>query len=118
MRRFRLAATAAISAALVFGFTIIGLSSSAHAHQKTPAALLHATLTDDTTANCTLVVPATPLSAAGLATPYQLTAPAPGSACSEGNANSAAFVQADLINPSTGQISVYNPLAIAGLQAG
>jgi hypothetical protein len=63
--------------------------------------------------NCTIIVPDAPLSAAGLATPYQLTAtnPADGE-CHETNTNSSAFVQAAIFDPATGQISIYNPLVI------
>lgn len=63
--------------------------------------------------DCTLIVPAQPLSAQGLATPYQLTAtdPAKG-ACNEANADQAAFAQGAIFDPATGQISLYNPLVI------
>src|SRR5579864_4916795 len=45
--------------------------------------------------NCTLIVPANPLSAQGLATPYQLVATNPANGpCNEANANQSAFVQA------------------------
>src|SRR5579863_6618561 len=45
--------------------------------------------------DCTLVVPAQPLSAQGLATPYQLVATdAANGPCNEANANQSAFVQA------------------------
>src|SRR3954464_1414153 len=44
--------------------------------------------------NCKLIVPANPLSAQGLATPYQLVATNPNKgACNEANPNQAAFVQ-------------------------
>jgi hypothetical protein len=56
--------------------------------------------------NCTLTVPANPLSAQGLATPYQL-----GGGCDEANPKQAAFVQAAVIDPA-GNISVYNPLVV------
>ncbi|MFB9445544.1 hypothetical protein Dvina_19540 [Dactylosporangium vinaceum] len=56
---------------------------------------------------CTLTVPAEPLSAKGLATPYRLEAP-----CHEADAGSAAFVQATIIDPATGAVSVYDPLVI------
>ena len=63
--------------------------------------------------NCTLIVPANPLTAQGLATPYQLTATnAADGACNESNAAQAVFVQAAVINPTTGQISIYNPLVV------
>ena len=69
--------------------------------------------------NCTLIVPANPLTAQGLATPYQLTATDPAAGpCNEANANQTAFVQGAVLDPATGQISVYNPLVIdAGTQA-
>jgi hypothetical protein len=63
--------------------------------------------------NCTLLVPKDPLSAAGLATPYQLTATDPGMGpCSESNSAQSAFVQAAILDPATGSISIYNPLVI------
>ena len=67
--------------------------------------------------NCDIIVPARPLSARGLATPYQLTGPAGTSAANSGctmanAANLGAFVQATILNPRTGALSVYNPLVI------
>lgn len=61
--------------------------------------------------NCTLIVPPNPLSAKGLASPYQLVAtdPAQG-ACHEANADQSAFVQAAIIN--NGKLWVYNPLVV------
>src|SRR6266436_5363380 len=54
--------------------------------------------------NCTLVVPANPLSAQGLATPYRLAATNPADGpCNEANVNQSAFVQADILDPATGQ---------------
>ena len=68
--------------------------------------------------NCTLIVPANPLTAQGLATAYQLTATNPADGpCNEANAGQTAFVQGAVIDPATGQISVYNPLVVdAGTQ--
>ncbi len=57
--------------------------------------------------NCTLIVPNQPLTAQGLATPYQLAG-----GCHEANADQAAFVQAAVLDPATGQVSIYNPLVI------
>src|SRR5271166_3964922 len=67
--------------------------------------------------NCDIIVPANPLSARGLATPYQLTGPdgtsPAASGCMMTNAvNLGAFVQATILNPRTGALSVYNPLVI------
>ena len=64
-------------------------------------------------ADCTLIVPARPLTARGLATPYQLTATDPANGpCNESNANQSAFVQGVIYNTTTGAFSVYNPLVI------
>src|SRR3984957_15005795 len=63
--------------------------------------------------NCTLIVPADPLSAAGLAAPYRLKATDPAAgACNEANAAQSAFVEAAIFDPATGTSSVYNPLVI------
>ena len=63
--------------------------------------------------NCTVIAPANPISAAGLATPWQLVATNPANGpCNEANANQAAFVQADILDPATGTISAYEPLVI------
>jgi hypothetical protein len=57
--------------------------------------------------NCTLTVPNNPLSAQGLATPWQL-----GDGCTMTNAaNEGAFVEATILSPG-GQLQVYNPLVI------
>jgi hypothetical protein len=79
-----------------------------------------ATSTATTTAanvNCDIIVPANPMSARGLATPYQLTGPdgmSPAdSGCTMTNATSlGAFVQATILNTRTGQLYVYDPLVI------
>jgi hypothetical protein len=63
--------------------------------------------------DCTLIVPAHPLSALGLATPYQLTATNPADGpCNENNKAQAAFVQGAIIDPVTGVVSIYNPLVV------
>jgi hypothetical protein len=65
--------------------------------------------------NCTIIVPDAPLTAAGLATPYQLQATDPNDGngpCDETNSNSSAFAQAAIFDPATGQISIYNPLVV------
>jgi hypothetical protein len=61
--------------------------------------------------NCTIAVPANPLSAQGLATPYRL-----GDGCTMANGSEEAFVEATILAPN-GSIQVYNPLVIdAGTQ--
>jgi hypothetical protein len=57
--------------------------------------------------NCTLKAPANPLTAAGLATPWQL-----GDGCSMANAaTEGAFVEATILSPN-GQVQIYNPLVV------
>jgi hypothetical protein len=67
--------------------------------------------------DCEIIVPAHPLTAAGLATPYQLTGPngesPQASGCTMANAaNLGAFVQATILDAATGKLSVYEPLVI------
>ena len=86
-------------------------SASASASGSAPATTTTANV------NCDIVVPANPLSAKGLATPYQLTgtdgASPAASGCEMSNAaNLGAFVQATILDPQTGALSVYNPLVI------
>jgi hypothetical protein len=62
--------------------------------------------------NCSLIVPANPLTAAGLATPYQLVATNPRQGpCHEANPNQSAYVQGAIID-ANGNITLYNPLVI------
>jgi len=62
--------------------------------------------------NCTLIVPADPTTAAGLATPFQLTATDPAAGpCNEANVNQSAFVQGAIIAPN-GQLTLYDPLIV------
>src|SRR5579872_836729 len=63
--------------------------------------------------NCALIVPPQPLTAQGLATPYQLTAlDAANGPCNETNAMQTAFVQASVLDPVTGTIAIYDPLVV------
>src|ERR1700722_2604085 len=67
--------------------------------------------------NCDIIVPANPLTAQGLATPYQLTGTdgmsPEQSGCTMANAAAlGAFVQATILNTQTGQLYVYDPLVI------
>src|SRR5882757_7349205 len=63
--------------------------------------------------DCSIIFPANPLTAEGLATPYQLIATDPTNGpCNEANSGQSAFVQAAIFDPATHQISVYNPLVI------
>jgi hypothetical protein len=66
---------------------------------------------DQPNPNCSLVVPADPLSAAGLATPYRLTSHH-GGRCRESNTAQSAFVEAAILDPASGQIAIYRPLVV------
>lgn len=67
----------------------------------------------DLNPDCTLVVPASPLTATGLATPYQLTATDPDAgACTETSSDQAAFVEAAILDPATGKLSIYHPVVV------
>jgi hypothetical protein len=62
---------------------------------------------------CTLIVPDHALTAKGLATPYQFTGMRRnGGACHETNVDQAAFVQAAILDPAAGTISIYSPLVV------
>ena len=62
---------------------------------------------------CTLQVPEDPLSARGLATPYQLSATDPHQgACRESVDAQGAFAEATILDPATGRLSVYRPLVV------
>jgi hypothetical protein len=84
---------------------------------NTAAALTAPTASMQSNTTCDIIVPANPLSAQGLATPYQLTGPhgaTPAqSGCEMSNgAKLGAFVQATILDPATGALSVYEPLVI------
>jgi hypothetical protein len=87
---------------------LIGVGAYAFVNNRTTAILA-----DGANMNCTLIVPPNPLTAQGLATPYQLKATDPDNGpCHEANTTQAAFVQGVVFNSTTNQISVYNPLVV------
>src|SRR5947207_837758 len=94
-RTWRVLLVAALPALLL---TAGGITLAAQAANSPPA---------QDEVNCSLVVPPDPLSAQGLATPYQLRSP-----CHQTDSGQSAFVQGTIIDPATGQISVYNPLVV------
>jgi hypothetical protein len=94
------------------GGTTTKLGVTPAAASATPAATQNAS----TNADCELIVPARPLTAPGLATPYQLTGPGgqdpAASGCTQANPNLQTFVQATILDPATGRLWVYEPLVI------
>jgi hypothetical protein len=106
-RRVLLVATLAVPLVVVGGAGVVLAATTAAAPAPDAAAPA------DPNPNCTLIVPANPLSAAGLATPYQLMATdRRKGACHESNDAQAAFVEAAVLDPATGAVSVYHPLVV------
>ena len=63
--------------------------------------------------NCTLIVPQAPLTAQGLATPFELVSTnRRNGPCHEANDNQSAFVEATIIDPATGKLAIYRPLVV------
>jgi len=123
LRAARIAVPVASAMALGLTLGIVLATSGGNTTKIGPAAASSALPTEAAVSSgavnpdCDLVVPAEPLSAKGLATPYQLTGPDGESAAASGcqminSVNLGAFVQATILNPRTGALSVYNPLVI------
>jgi len=110
-----------VAAVMALGVTVgivVGASGhntpKLHSAASSGSAGVSSTAVEDT---CDIIVPAHPLTAKGLATPYQLTGPAGGSPAATGcqminSLNLGAFVQATILDPHTGALYVYNPLVI------
>ncbi len=82
------------------GSNAVDASGAAFSFTQTTAEAANST-------NCTVSVPANPLSAAGLATPWEL-----GDGCTWANGGSeGVFIDATILSPD-GQLQVYNPLVI------
>ncbi len=108
------AATAAATTAATTAATAAATPCTTASATASPTAAAAAATTN---MNCDIIVPANPLSAQGLATPWQLTGPngmtPAASGCNMANAAAlGAFVQATILNPATGALSVYEPLVI------
>ena len=89
--------------------TLVSHSPRPSAPASAPAATLATNL------NCDIIVPANPLSARGLATPYQLTGTGgrtPAESGCQMSTTVKAFAQATILDPATGALSVYDPLVV------
>ncbi|SEM61399.1 hypothetical protein [Streptacidiphilus jiangxiensis] len=107
--RRRLPLLAGLLTALLGLVALVGSALAVTAPGTPAAAQPPATPNPD----CTLRVPAAPLTAAGLASPYQLTATdAANGPCHEADPAQSAFVQATVLDPATGAVSVYDPLVV------
>ena len=118
-RAARIAIPVTTAVTLILGVGIFVAASSggpAKVHQAA-ASTSQGVSSSAANTDCDIIVPAHPLTAKGLATPYQLTGPdgmsPAASGCTMANfANLGAFVQATILNPRNGQLSVYEPLVI------
>jgi hypothetical protein len=105
--------------ALGLGAGVLGASSGgspARVHQAAASSSQGVTSTAVNT-NCDIVIPAHPLTAKGLATPFLLTGPAGTSPAASGcqminSLQLGAFAQATILDPATGKLFVYDPLVI------
>ncbi|HEX6524618.1 MAG TPA: hypothetical protein VF070_32125 [Streptosporangiaceae bacterium] len=109
---------AAMAAGLTIGIVVISShGGAAKVHSAADSSTTQGVSSSAVNPNCDIIVPAHPLTAKGLATPYQLTGPAGESPAASGcqtinSLNLGAFVQATILNPRTGALSVYDPLVI------
>ena len=102
------AAAPAVKAANTPQLAANGTQLSANTTQVKAAAAVtasNATALNATAMDCSITVPADPLSAQGLATPYLLQPP-----CAMAVASQQAFVEAAIIDPVTGAVSIYHPI--------
>src|SRR6202050_734970 len=116
-RVLRIAAPLIITRALGLPLGIFLVPPGGKATKVSPSSAAQGVSATGTNLDCDIIVPAHPLTAKGLATAYQLTGPAGTSPAASGcqtinSVNLGAFVQATILDPSTGALSVYNPLVI------
>ncbi len=102
---------AVVTVALSAGRTLTGKPALAGAialarHHRVPLPM--PTAPPAAGSDCKITVPRQPLTAPGLATPYRLSGPG----CTMTDRGLRAFVQATILDPATGKLSVYEPLVI------
>ena len=117
-RTARIAVPVTAAVALSLGVGIFVAASGGGPARVHPAAAASQEVTSGAVnTDCDIIVPAHPLTAKGLATPYQLTGhdgDSPGaSGCQMINSiKLGAFVQATILDTQTGALSVYDPLVV------
>jgi hypothetical protein len=117
-RTARIAVPVTAAVALSLGVGIFVAASGGGPAKVHPAAASSQEVTSGAVnTDCDIIVPAHPLTAMGLATPYQLTGhdgDSPGaSGCQMINSvKLGAFVQATILDTQTGALSVYDPLVV------
>ncbi|HTQ91680.1 MAG TPA: hypothetical protein VMK84_19515 [Streptosporangiaceae bacterium] len=115
--RIAIPVTTAVTLSLGVGIFVAASSGGPAKVHQAAASSSQGVSSSAVNTDCDIVVPAHPLTAKGLATPYQLTGPAGTSPADSGcqminSLNLGAFVQATILNPATGALSVYDPLVI------
>jgi len=116
-RTARIAVPVTAAVALSLGVGVFVAASGGGPAKVHAAAASQGVTSSAVNTDCDIIVPAHPLTAKGLATPYQLTGHAgdsPGaSGCQMINSiKLGAFVQATILDTQTGALSVYNPLVV------
>jgi hypothetical protein len=115
--RIAVPVTAAVALSLGAGIFVAASGGSPAKVHAAAASSSQGVSSSAVNTNCDIIVPAHPLTAKGLATPYQLTGPAGTSPAASGcqminSLNLGAFVQATILDTRTGALSVYNPLVV------
>jgi hypothetical protein len=116
-RAVRIAVPLTIAMALGVTLGLVLAPSGAKSVKGRPASSSVGVSSSAVNTNCAIIVPAHPLTAKGLATPYQLTGPDGESPAATGcqminSVNLGAFVQATILDPRTGALSIYDPLVV------
>jgi hypothetical protein len=117
-RTARIAVPVTAAVALSLGVGVFVAASGGGPAKVHPAAAASQEVTSGAVnTNCDIIVPAHPLTAKGLATPYQLTGLGGTSPAATGcqminSINLGAFVQATILDTRTGALSVYDPLVV------
>ena len=117
-RTARIAVPVTAAVALSLGVGIFVAASGGGPAKVHPAAASSQEVTSGAVnTDCDIIVPAHPLTAKGLATPYQLTGHADSSPGASGcqminSVKLGAFVQATILDTQTGALSVYDPLVV------
>jgi hypothetical protein len=115
--RIAIPVTAAAALSLTVGIVVAASGGGPTKVHQAASSATQGVSSTAVNADCTIIVPAHPLTAKGLATPYRLTGVDGTSAAASGcqtinSINLGAFVQATILDPRTGALSVYNPLVI------
>src|SRR5438034_2394683 len=114
--RIAVPVTAAVALSLGVGVFVAASGGPAKVHAAAASSSQGVTSSAVNT-DCDIIVPAHPLTAKGLATPYQLTGHADSSPGASGcqminSVKLGAFVQATILDTQTGALSVYDPLVV------